>query len=105
MAFFFAVVFFAAVFLRAVVFFFGAGFFRAAALRARASALRRRASASASTSPDLVTLKSRSSSAPQFQQRSDFGRRSSREPHSGQGRSFSGGLFTARSHSGYRSHP
>ena len=83
----------------AVVFFF------AAARAARAAAFAARASASASGSPGLVTWSSRSSSAPQFQQRKLLGRRTRSEPHSGHGRSGSGGLFTAKSHSGYRSQP
>ena len=72
-----------------------------AARAARASDLIRRTSASASGSPLLVTLNSRSSSAPQFQHRSDFGRRraaASRTP--GTDGPSRGGLFTAKSHSG-----
>ena len=70
--------FFAAAFFRSSrpVFFFAAGFFAVVfsfalprARRARHAWPRARAAASASGSPDLVTLNSRSSSAPQFQQR------------------------------------
>ena len=50
--------------------------------------------------PGLVTFRSRSASAPQCQQRKLFGRRRSSPPQSGHGVSFSGGLFTAQSHSG-----
>src|SRR4029077_7319578 len=98
--------FFAADFFLAVDFFLAAGFLLAssfcfaAARAAFAAALASRAAVSASTSPDFVTLKSRSSSAPQPQHRRDLGRRSRRPPHSGQGRSFSGGFPTAQSQSG-----
>ena len=101
--FFFAAGFFLAVDFFALDFFavdfFAAGFF-AAARAALAVALAWRAAVSASTSPSFVTLKSRSSSAPQPQHRSDFGRRSRSEPHCGHGWSFSGGLPTAQSQSG-----
>ena len=67
---FFAVDFFLVDFF--AVDFLAPGFF-AAARAALAAALAARAAASASTSPAFVTLKSRSSSAPQSQHRSDFG--------------------------------
>ena len=82
---FFAVDFFLVGFLAADFFavdFRAAGFF-AAARAALAVALAWRAAVSASTSPSFVTLKSRSSSAPQPQHRSDLGRRSRRDPHCG----------------------
>ena len=58
------------------------------------------ASASATGSPDLVTLNASSSSAPHPQQRRLFGLRISSEPHSGHGRSAIGGWLTAKSQSG-----
>ena len=101
--FFFAAVFFFAVAFFLVAFFavafFAVAFF-AVARAARAAALAARASASARGSPGFVTWNSGSSSAPQFQQRYDFGRRTSSEPHSGQGWSATGGLLTAKSQSG-----
>ena len=95
----------AVVFLRAEGFRFADVFFVVvdvflAARAALAAAFASRAAVSASTSPGLVTLNSRSSSAPHPQHFRDFGRRSSRDPHPGHGRSFSGGLPTAQSHSG-----
>ena len=87
------------------VFFLAEAFFLAAALAALASALARLASVSRSTSPGFVTVRASSISAPHFQHLIDLGRWSSSPPHSGQGRSLIGGLFTAPSHSGYRSQP
>src|SRR4051795_6922941 len=94
--------FFAAAFLRVTGFFFAA---LAAARAARAADFAARASASASGSPSLVWTMSRSNSAPQPQHRIDFGRCTNSEPSTGQRGSFSGSLLTAKSQSGYRSHP
>ncbi len=101
--FFFAVVFFVVVgSSRPDAFLEAAGFFaaRAAARALRASDFAARAAASASRSPGFVTFMSRSTSAPQCQQRRLLGRRRSKPPQSGQGMSFSGGLFIAQSQSG-----
>ena len=90
-------------FFAAVFFFLAAGFFLAAfaaARAARAADLAARDSASASGSPSFVWTMSRSNSAPHPQHRIDFGRWTSSEPSTGQRGSFSGSLFTAKSHSG-----
>src|SRR3954468_18514377 len=94
--------FFAAVFLRVAGFFLAAF---AAPAPARAGDFAARASASAWGSPSLVCTMSRSNSAPQPQHRIDFGRWTSSDPSTGHRGSFSGSLLTAKSHSGYRSHP
>src|SRR6185436_813456 len=98
-----AAFFLVAVLRLAALFFLVAGFFFAAfaaARFARAADLIARDSASASGSPSFVWFMSRSNSAPHPQQRIDFGRWTSSDPSTGQRGSFSGSLFTAKSHSG-----